>query len=186
MSHKAGPIRVAVTGGPGAGKTSLLEALKRRGYAVVSEVARAIIADRKANGLSARAAPIEFARAIVERDIDQYTSIRSGHVLVFFDRSLLDSLGMLAALGQLSDADRRRYLEQYPYHATAFILPPWREIYRTDLERDQTYEEAVRVYQSLRAWYIRCGYNVIDVPKRSIDERCQFVLESLGESRGDF
>ena len=185
MNHKTGPIRVAVTGGPGAGKTSLLEGLKLRGYAVVPEVARGIIADRKTGGLSPRPPLIEFAKAIVERDVDQYESTRTGEGIIFFDRSLLDSLGMLAHLDQLADADKQRFLEQYPYHSTAFILPPWREIYRTDSERDQSYEEAVRVYQSLREWYVQCGYNLIDVPKGTIDERCEFVLQSLGERRVD-
>jgi predicted ATPase len=40
---------------------------------------------------------------------------------------------------------------------------PWREIYRPDSERDQTYDEAVRVCQSVRKWYVQCGYNLIDV-----------------------
>jgi predicted ATPase len=177
--HTTGPTRVAVTGGPGAGKTSLLEALAVRGYAVVPEVARGIIADRKARGLTPRPSPIEFAMAIMDRDIDQYESTRAAAGLVFFDRSLLDSLGMLSQLGRLADPDKRRFLEQYPYHSTAFMLPPWREIYRTDAERDQSYEEAVGVYHSLRQWYVGCGYNPIDVPPGTIDERCDFVLERL-------
>jgi predicted ATPase len=133
MSRETGPIRVAVTGGPGAGKTSLLEGLELRGYAIVAEVTREIIADRKARRLSPRPSPIEFANAIV----------------------------------------------QYPYHSTAFILPPWREIYRTDSERDQSYEEAVHVYESLREWYVQCGYKRIDVPQGTVDERCAFVLRTL-------
>lgn len=181
MGEKIGPIRVAVTGGPGAGKTSLLRGLKQRGYAVIPEVAREIIAERNSEGLSPRPSPIEFAKAIMDRDIAQYESTRSFNGIIFFDRSLLDSLGMLAELGQLSDIERRRLLEQYPYHSTAFILPPWREIYRTDSERDQSFEDAERVYLALRDWYTRCHFNVIDVPTGTIDERCDFVVLELGE-----
>lgn len=90
---------------------------------------------------------------------------------------------MLAELHQLADADTRRFLERCPYHSTAFILPPWREIYQTDAERDQSYEQAVRVYESVREWYVQCGYTLIDVPRGTIDERCEFVLRSLGERR---
>jgi predicted ATPase len=183
MSHKTGPIRVAVTGGPGAGKTSLLEGLTRRGYAVIPEVARQIIADRTARGLTPRPTPIEFAKAIVERDVEQYDSTRTISGLIFFDRSLIDSLGLLAELNQLADADTRRFLERCPYHSTAFILPPWREIYRTDSARDQSYEQAVRVYRSVREWYRWCGYTLIEVPRGTIDERCECVLRSLGVRR---
>jgi predicted ATPase len=91
MSRETDPIRVAVTGGPGAGKTSLLEGLELRGYAVVPEVARKIIADRKTRRLSPRPSPIEFANAIVQRDVEQYEATRTGAKLIFFDRSLLDS-----------------------------------------------------------------------------------------------
>jgi len=181
MGEKIGPIRVAVTGGPGAGKTSLLQGLKQRGYAVIPEVAREIIAERNSEGLSPRPSPIEFAKAIMDRDIAQYESTRSSNGIIFFDRSLLDSLGMLAELGQLSDIERRRLLEQYPYYSTAFILPPWHEIYRTDSERDQSFEDAERVYLALRDWYTRCHFNVIDVPTGTIDERCDFVVRELGE-----
>jgi predicted ATPase len=181
MSGQPGPTRVVVTGGPGAGKTSLLEGLARRGYAIIPEVARRVIADRTARGLPPRPPPIEFAKAIVERDVVQYESTRTRAGIVFFDRSLLDSLGMLAELNQVADAEVRKFLERCPYHATAFILPPWRAIYQTDSERDQSYEQAVGVYQAVRAWYLQCGYDLIDVPRGTVEERCEFVLRSLGE-----
>jgi predicted ATPase len=174
--HKADPIRVALTGGPGGGKTSLLGELAKRGHSIAPEVARAIIADRKARGLSARPTPGEFARAIIARDIAQYEAVSTVKGLVFFDRSLLDSLWMLGEVTELSRGEQR-LLKQYPYHSTAFVLPPWRAIYRTDTERDQTYEQAVAVCHSLRAWYARCGYTAIDVPVGTVDERCEFVLQ---------
>ncbi len=183
MSHKSSPIRVAVTGGPGAGKTTLLEGLRQRGYAILPEVARAIIAERKARGLPPRPSQVEFARAIFERDISQYEATRAHEGAIFFDRSLLDSLGMMTESGQLTETETRKLIAQYRYHSTAFILPPWREIYHTDSERDQTYEDAVRVYEGLRKWYTRCGYDLKEVPRGTIVDRCDFVLENLAEHR---
>ena len=174
-----GPVRVAVTGGLGAGKTSLLQRLQQRGYLVIPEAARAIIADRKSRGLSPRPPPLEFARAILQRDIEQYHSVANAESLAFFDRSVLDALNMLAELGQLAERERRAMLRRCTYHATAFILPLWREIYRTDSERDQSYEDAVRTYQSLRNWYARCGYTLVEVPPGTVEERCAFVLRNL-------
>lgn len=179
MNHKTGPNRIAVTGGPGAGKTTLLVGLKKRGYTIVPEVAREIIADRLKRGLSPRPPAIEFAKSILSRDVEQYEATHNGEGFIFFDRSLVDSLGMLDELAHLAEADKHRFLAQYPYYATSFILPPWREIYHTDSERDQSYEEAVRVHRALHEWYIKCGYNVVEVPKLAIDDRCAFVLEFL-------
>lgn len=177
------PVRIAITGGPGAGKTELLKALRDRGYSVVPEVAREIIADRKAKGLSARPPPAEFARMILDRDIFQYKQALPG-TPAFFDRSLLDSMSMLFELGCLPMEDKRQLLARYPYYPTAFILPPWREIYCTDSERDQTFDEAIAVYEALRDWYIGCGYCLVEVPKGTIDERCEVVLKALEEGPG--
>ena len=143
------------------------------------EVAREIIAERKREGLSPRPQPLAFARAILRRDIEQYRSV-AGVKLVFFDRSILDALNMLAELGQLAERERQEWLEHYPYHATAFILPPWREIYRTDSQRDQSFEDAVRTFESLRKWYLECGYTLLEVPPGTPEERCEFMLQILG------
>lgn len=172
-------MRIALTGGPGAGKTALVDALARRGYAVVPEVARRIIAERKARGLSPRPPPPEFARMIFEKDRAQYRAVAAVDGPVFFDRSLLDAMGMLWALGQLPDRDD--LLRRYPYHPTAFILPPWRDIYRQDTERDQTYVESVVVFQQLHRWYADCGYPPVEVPRDTVEARCDFILRNLGQ-----
>jgi predicted ATPase len=171
--------RVAITGGPGAGKTTVLSRLRELGHPVVPESAREIISNRRADGLSARPPPLEFAQAIFKCDVERYRSVEGSTGTVFFDRSIVDSLGMLVEANGLPPADTRNILDRYPYHATAFILPPWREIYCTDSERDQTYEDSVRVCESLRNWYATCGYTLREVPEGTPDERCEFIMNSL-------
>lgn len=176
---------VVLTGGPGAGKTSLLAALAARGFACVEESARGIIRERLRAGLSPRPSPVAFAEEIVRRDLARYRHApRSG--TVFFDRSLLDGLGMLQELGVLTAKEVREHIETYPYHPVVFVLPAWREIYVTDAERDQTFEEAVHVHDSIWRWYAQCGYTPVTVPPASIEERCAFVFRTLaipGEER---
>ena len=79
---------ISVSGGPGAGKTTTLDALAARGFAVVPEVARAVIAERLAAGLSPRPDPLTFASAILERDMAQYEAADRLVGPVFFDRLL--------------------------------------------------------------------------------------------------
>jgi len=55
------------------------------------------------------------------------------------------------------------------------ILPPWQEIYKTDTERKQTWEEAVYTYQQLKLVYARYGYETINVPIGSIEDRKRFI-----------
>ena len=151
------------------------------GYAVVPEVARSIIADRKSKGLSPRPSPVEFARAILEKDIERYDSVSDE--LVFFDRSILDALGMLRGCDALSDGECEEALARFPYSSPVFVFPPWADIYRTDSERDQSFAESVRIHSSINDWYRRCGYDVFKVPVGTIDERCERVLQKLGEQK---
>jgi len=174
--------RVVFTGGPGAGKTALLRALHGRGHVVVDETARAIIRSRLDRALSPRPAPLEFAQLVLQRDIDQYDRPFSpSEDVVFFDRGILDALCMLDQVTPLRDEELHAWVSRYPYHRQAFFLPPWEAIYTNDPERDQTFEEAVRAHRTLTEWYRRCRYDVVEVPRASIEERCAFVLRALGQ-----
>jgi predicted ATPase len=48
-----------------------------------------------------------------------------------------------------------------------------------DEERDHTFEHAESVDKVVREWHRRCGYQVLEVPMVSVDERCRFVLDAL-------
>lgn len=178
--------RVILTGGPGAGKTTLLRELDRWGYATVPESARAIIQWRMRSALPPRPKLPEFAMEILRADVRHYASATPKKSdLIFFDRGVPDALGMLDDIDYLPKATRERYLTRYPYYRRAFILPPWREIYETDAERDQTFAHAVHVYERLCHWYSRCGYQLVEVAAAPVRERCQHVLRQLHEFEDD-
>jgi predicted ATPase len=64
--------KIVFTGGPGAGKSTVLAALEEHGYAVAADHARAIIQERSAGGLSPRPEPVVFAKEILRLDIEAY------------------------------------------------------------------------------------------------------------------
>jgi predicted ATPase len=173
---------IVLTGGPGAGKTTLLAKLALMGYATVEESARAIISERLACGLTRRPSPSEFAHQILSRDIEKYVVQPQTFKWVFFDRGLIDALGMLQEVSPMSREELKAILTRYPFHRSAFILPPWEAIYSTDAERDQTYAEAVGVYEKLLKWYRLCGYDVQEVPRLPVTQRASHVLEVLAAS----
>ena len=41
----------------------------------------------------------------------------------------------------------KSYAENWRYNKSIFILPPWQEIYETDNERKQDWEEAVLTFE---------------------------------------
>ena len=173
---------VIVTGGPGAGKTTLLRELAARGYSTVEESARAIIAERLARGASPRPDALTFAQEILRRDIEKYLGQPRTSKWVFFDRCLVEALGMLQEVSPLPSLGLRSILAAYPFHATVFVLPPWEVIYGNDAERDQPYAEAVDVHAKVVYWYRSCGYVLNEVPRLPLAERAEYVLRILADS----
>ncbi|MDX1437623.1 MAG: AAA family ATPase [Anaerolineales bacterium] len=170
--------RFVLTGGPGGGKTSLLEALARRGYRGVPDTAREIIKARKAVGQSPRPDPKVFARMVFDADVQNYMT-SSDTALTFFDRGVVDSLGMLYESCAMPVLEIEEYLRRYPCNPTVFLLPSWEEIYLNDGERDQTFAEAVQVFERVISWYGRCGYEPLEVPFGPVSERLDFVLNTV-------
>jgi len=175
--------RIVLTGAPGVGKTRLLAALHARGHGVVDHSARAIIQERRARGLSPRPPAPEFARQILLLDISGYAR-PPGPGLVFFDRSIVDALGMVDEASGLDARALADHLARYPYDRCVFVLPPWEAIYATDTERDQSFADAQRVHEAVTRWYRRCGYDLIEVPIGTVEERCAFVLRTVGGAAG--
>lgn len=168
-----------ITGGPGAGKTSLLESLASKGYHYIPETARQIIKERLAKGLTPRPDPRTFAQAIFDQDWKNFISNSDLSSLLFFDRSFIDSACMLF------DSDAHSYERIRDIHLTnrynekVFITPPWKEIYRNDDERDQTFEQSIEVYERLENWYREHGYDLIVLPKYTIENRVKFILTQV-------
>jgi predicted ATPase len=173
---------VIVTGGPGAGKTALLAELAARGYATVEESARAIVAERLARGASRRPNALAFAQEILRRDVEKYLHQPCTSQWVFFDRGLIEALGMLHEASPLPASELEAMIASYPFHGTAFVLPPWEAIYANDAERDQSFAEAVAVHTKVVRWYRSCGYALHEVPRLPLAQRAEHVLRILAES----
>jgi predicted ATPase len=141
--------------------------------------ARAIIQDRLRCGLSARPDPAEFATAILRMDIERFQQAPMEASLVFFDRAIPDALCMLNDLGLLSMAQVGQSVLDFPYFRQVFVTPPWEEIYTTDNERDQRFAESVLVHRRAIDWYGALGFEVIELPRVSVEQRRGFVLQRL-------
>ena len=142
------------------------------------ESARAIIQERLKKGLDPRPPALEFAEQVLHRDIQQYARMADASLPVFFDRCILDALSMFDQLG-LKLSEHQTLIAEYRYFRTALSFPPWEEIYTTDAERDQTFAEAIAVYDAVTAWYRKCGYDLIEMPRGTVRERCDFILKRV-------
>lgn len=170
-----------ITGGPGVGKTSLLEELKRRGYPYVPEVAREIIKNQmETNG---DALPWKnrktYSDLMLARSIETYKEALAVDTILFFDRGIPDTSAYERLIGLAYNEALETAVREYRYNKTVFILPPWKEIYQTDTERKQDFREAVDTYHIMRATYKEAGYSLITLPPASVEERAEFVLSKL-------
>jgi predicted ATPase len=172
-------IRFVMTGGPGAGKTTTLDALAMRGFRYVPESARAIIKRRKEAGLSPRPALEQFGTEMLEADMAQYRETPVQHDPVFFDRGVCDALGFLFFRGAISEAEAAVLIREFRYNEVVFVLPPWEDIYTMDTERDQSFAEAITVCESVLQWYARWGYQLVEVPRGSVEARVDFILHTI-------
>jgi predicted ATPase len=116
-------------------------------------------------------------------DIENFTNHAATLATSFFERSVLDALCGIDRFAPLSGSEVSMWLSKYQYSSKVFVLPPWKAIYVNDDERDHTFEHAESVYGTLQEWYRRLDrYQVIEVPKVSVAERCTYVLQTLANS----
>jgi len=170
-----------ITGGPGGGKTCLLESLASMGYNYIHDTARQIIKERLAKGLTPRPDPKIFAREIFDKDCTNYFTNSPQSSLLFFDRSFIDSAGLISRCDTLAYNKIKDTHLKNRYNNTVFITPPWKKIYRTDNERDQSFEEAIEVYEWIDKWYKHHDYDVVILPKDTIENRVKFILSQINK-----
>jgi len=163
------------TGGPGVGKTTLLRHLQAMGELVVEENARAVIRENVETG--DRAVPWIDNDAYVEqtaaRDIANFDRLADETRRVFFDRGIADSYG---ANGAQPSAALIQAIATRRYNRGVFVFPPWREIYETDTERKQDWDEAEATFGKVLRVLPELGYEPIVVPKGDVGTRADFVL----------
>lgn len=175
------PNFFVITGGPGVGKTTLLEQLQQRGYRCVPEVAREIIREqitRNGDALPWGNIPA-YTRLMLTRSVDSYRENIPEEGILFFDRGIPDTLAYTHLTRQTIFPELQQASARYLYNSQVFILPPWAEIYHTDTERKQTYQEAVDTYNIMYSTYESLGYTLTIVPKATPEERAEFVLQQI-------
>ncbi|HEY6902599.1 MAG TPA: AAA family ATPase [Puia sp.] len=170
---------VIISGCSGGGKSTLLSELKRRGFSVIEEPGRRIIAEELQKG-STRALPWTNLRAFAERAVEMSLHDRERAKempgIVFFDRGLIDAAAALEfATGKpvLQTCLRERYNQH------VFITPPWPEIYTTDPGRQHSLQDAIKEYERIIVAFSSLGYTIGVLPKTGVTQRVDKILQSL-------
>ncbi|HAD97924.1 MAG TPA: hypothetical protein DCG19_11000 [Cryomorphaceae bacterium] len=171
--------RVIITGGPGTGKSTLLNLLEKRGYHCHQEISRAVI--RQQLDLGTKLLPWDdlpgFSHLVFAGQKQQYEAVVPGK-WNFYDRGMPDVLAYLR-----NESIHEEILEdmarQYPYYPTVFLTPPWPEIYSVDEERREDLDAMHTIHDELQGVYEDLGYEVMELPRIPAEERLKMILEKL-------
>lgn len=174
-----------VTGGPGSGKTTLIEALVAKGLQAMPEAGRAVILHQTAIGGSALPwrNRVAFAEAMLGCDLRSFQDACDGGETVVFDRGLPDLVGYLTLCGLPVPAHICEAARSFRYNRHVFIAPPWPEIYRQDGERKQSAEEAHKTFDAMVRAYTDFGYELTHLPLAPAPDRVAFVLKRISGLR---
>jgi predicted ATPase len=173
---------IVITGGPGSGKTTLIEAMRGRGFATSPEAGRGIIQHQQA--ISGPALPWRnaalFAELMLCWELRSHAAAGAGSGPVFFDRGIPDTIGYLKLNGLAVPPHMLEAARLHRYRRSVFIAPPWPEIFTQDTERHQTLAEAELTHAAMVETYSSLGYELVPLPRAPLDERVRFLLAESG------
>lgn len=180
--------KIVITGGPSTGKTSVIEQLEKEGFNCLHEVIRSMTSEEKnqdkpleiiTNPIISVPDPMKFNLRILNARIEQFkTAQRTNEELFFFDRGIPDVLAYMDCFQQPYDDLFTNACYNFRYDRI-FLMPPWEDIHVSDDERYETFEESLNIHRCLRSSYEKHSYDVTLVPKASITERAEFILDQI-------
>ena len=194
------PIKIVLTGGPCAGKTSAMASIERhlinRGFQpfFVPEAATQIIAEHKLHPslFPGQGGVLFFQELIMQRQLHNEKTILSGvrkanlkrRPVIILDRGIMDSLAYFRRAG-LPDSEFDKMLEKLRagdfmdnlkgrYNMTLFLDTAPREIYEIEMKnnpaRQEDYESAWRTNELLKGAWTGSNLKIVTNPKGGIFE----------------
>ena len=170
-----------ITGGPGTGKTTIIDKLIEYGHVCYPEISREITLEAKKQGVEQLflEKPLLFSELLLEGRKKQYQkALAEENNTVFIDRGIPDILAYMHYIGDSYPAFFDQACKENQY-SKVFILPPWEEIYISDEARYENYEQAKLIFDHLKETYQSYGYQLIEIPKGTVEERINYLLKEL-------
>jgi len=191
MSTTPSVRRVAITGGPYSGKTTLVRALGEAGHRTVPEAAileiealEVELGDREAQRSFRRESPLEFQHRVFARQLAQERTAANARGAapgpLFMDRSVVDGIAYLEEDGVEPPPDLLRTAEDRRPDV-AFLLDTLTAFEgRGDTGRTSDRARSLRLRDRIGRVYRRLGVPVVPLPEAPTGERMARVLASLG------
>ncbi len=173
--------RIVITGGPGTGKTTIINSLIESGYSCMEEVSRQITLEAQKNGIEQLfvSDPIGFSVQLAKGRAEHfYQADEVDDAIVFFDRGIPDVSAYLNFSKSIIP-DSILNLSKNLRYDMVFIVNPWKEIYTSDNERYESFELALKIHQHLVDTYTSLDYSLIEIPFGDVTSRVNFIISCL-------
>lgn len=174
---------VVIIGGPGTGKSTIIDELIVNGYCCYPEISRQVTLEAQKQGIEQLFLenPLLFSELLLDGRKKQFKSaLEEPSDIVFIDRGIPDVVAYMDYIGDSYPPFFEAACQKYKY-SKIFILPPWEEIYTSDGERYENFEQAKEIDNHLIDTYKNYGYELIEVPKDSVANRILFILDKLSK-----
>lgn len=174
---------IVIIGGPGTGKTTIIDGLVAKGHCCYPEISREVTLEAKKQGIEQLflEKPLLFSELLLEGRKKQFqNATKEPHEIVFIDRGIPDVLAYMHYIGDSYPAFFDQACKDHKY-TSIFVLPPWQDIYVSDTERYENYEQAVLIHKHLLETYQKYGYSIVEVPRDTVENRVDFVLNHLSQ-----
>lgn len=169
-----------ITGGPGFGKTLLVDELRQLGHVCSGEFARDLILSQQESGgdILPWKNPRLFQQNILQKRIAFFDSVPDGS-FAFADRGIPDQLAFARYRGFGTPEVLSTSVQEYRYAPTVFVTPPWLEIFANDIIRTETFKEALLIHEIIVETYLGLNYQIIELPLLPLKQRTQYLLQNL-------
>jgi predicted ATPase len=174
-------MKIAISGGPCSGKTTLVNELSKLGFQKVDEAAIQVIDDLNAQlGIHKqkewrRSHFMEFQRMILAKQRELEVNVEN----VVYDRSVIDTVSYLLKhdepIPEAFDMAAKK-----SHYDIAFICKTLKNFdERADTGRMSKYEDSLEIMHCIEKSYAMYGYSPIFIPEWSVEKRIQFILETI-------
>ena len=173
--------KIILTGAPGTGKSSIINYLKNIDFKCFDEVWDKKFKNPSKNNDSDQI--IDFSKYLfkIRRNQFEINSIEQNYKenIIFYDRSLIDIISYLKTYNKTIQEEWMNYIKLNNYYKKVFYCPLWEEIYVKNSMRHEDYEETINIDKQNREIYKELNYKIIEIPKKSINERVKFILNNI-------
>lgn len=176
------PLRFIISGGPGVGKSTVLNLLNQQGFAVIPETMGVCFYEAKQAGRLDEffADTVRLQTLLMQRQLQQEAQ-HANEEIVFLDRSAYDITFYAEWFNaQMPDAFMA-IAPTRPYDVVFFLEPLPEEFFQNSDLRTESRGESLRKHDFLYNKYQNARVRVILVPFATPQERVQFILNEVND-----